>query len=164
MSNAAPPLFAAREPIFPRRVSGFFRRLKWVILILTLGVYYVTPWLRWDRGPNLPDQAVLVDIPGRRFYFFFIELWPQDIHFMAGGLILAALLLFLITSLLGRVWCGYTCPQTVWTDLFIHVERFFEGDRAKRIRLDKSPMSVGKLARKTGKHLTWILIALVSSA
>ncbi|KKL88647.1 hypothetical protein LCGC14_1922630, partial [marine sediment metagenome] len=118
MSNAAPPLFAAREPIFPRRVSGFFRQLKWVILILTLGFYYIPPWIRWDRGPNLPDQAVLVDLAGRRFHFFWIEIWPHEFYFVAGLLIMAGLGLFLFTSALGRVWCGYACPQTIWSDLF----------------------------------------------
>ena len=116
-------LYAAREPIFPRRVSGKFRTLKWWIMAVTLAIYYLTPWIRWDRGPNLPDQAVLVDLAGRRFYFFWIEIWPHEFYFVAGLLIMAGLGLFLFTSALGRVWCGYTCPQTVWTDLFILVER-----------------------------------------
>ncbi len=156
------PLYASRVKVYPKLVHGTFRRLKWLVMAVTLAIYYVTPWLRWDRGPNLPDQAVLLDFPSRRFYFFFLEIWPQEFYYITGLLILAALGLFLVTSVAGRVWCGYTCPQTVWTDLFIHVERFFEGDRAKRIRLDKSPWSMGKLARKTGKHFTWILIALAT--
>ena len=131
-------------------------------MALTLTIYYVTPWLRWDRGAGLPDQAVLLDFPSRRFYFFFLEIWPQEFYYITGLLILASLTLFLVTSLAGRVWCGYTCPQTVWTDLFIHVERFFEGDRSARIRLDRSPWSAGKLARKAAKHLVWILIALAT--
>ena len=106
---------------------------------VTLGIYYVTPWIRWDRGPALPDQAVLVDLANRRFYFFFIEIWPQEFYFVAGLLIMAGLGLFLFTSALGRVWCGYTCPQTVWTDLFILVERWIEGDRNARVRLWNAP-------------------------
>jgi polyferredoxin len=121
MSTTEEPqkLYAAREPVFPKRVSGTFRNLKWIIMIVTLGIYYVTPWIRWDRGPNLPDQAVLVDLANRRFFFFWIEIWPHEFYFVAGLLIMAGLGLFLFTSALGRVWCGYTCPQTVWTDLFI---------------------------------------------
>ena len=127
-------LYAAREPIFPKRVSGRFRRLKWWIMIVTLGIYYITPWIRWDRGPNLPDQAVLIDMANRRFYFFWIEIWPHEFYFVAGLLIMAGFGLFLFTSALGRVWCGYTCPQTVWTDLFILVERWIEGDRNARVK------------------------------
>ena len=94
-----------------------------------------TPWIRWDRGPFAPDQAVLLDFPHRRFYFFWIEIWPQEGYYLTGLLILASVLLFLVTSLAGRVWCGYTCPQTVWTDLFIYIERLIEGDRSARIPL-----------------------------
>jgi len=162
MSNAAPPLFAAREPIFPRRVSGFFRRLKWVILILTLGVYYITPWIRWDRGPNLPDQAVLVDLANRRFHFFWIEIWPHEFYFVAGLLIMAGLGLFLFTSALGRVWCGYACPQTVWSDLFMTVERWIEGDRNARIRLHNAPWSLRKARLRGAKWLVWLLIAVAT--
>lgn len=162
MSNAAPPLFAAREPIFPRRVSGFFRRLKWVILILTLGVYYITPWIRWDRGPNLPDQAVLVDLAGRRFHFFWIEIWPHEFYFVAGLLIMAGLGLFLFTSALGRVWCGYACPQTVWSDLFMTVERWIEGDRNARIRLHNAPWSLRKARLRLTKWVVWLVIAVAT--
>ncbi|HMA15507.1 MAG TPA: cytochrome c oxidase accessory protein CcoG, partial [Kiloniellaceae bacterium] len=119
-------------------------------------------WIRWDRGPNTPDQAVLIDFPGRRFYFFFIEIWPQEVYYLTGLLILAAIGLFLITSLAGRVWCGYACPQTVWTDLFIAVERLLQGDRAAHIRLDKMPWSANKLLRKAATHVSWLLIALVT--
>lgn len=98
-------------------------------MAFTLGIYYLTPWVRWDRGPALSDQAVLVDLANRRFYFFWIEIWPHEFYFVAGLLIMAGLGLFLFTSALGRVWCGYACPQTVWTDLFILVERWIEGDR-----------------------------------
>lgn len=152
-------LYHKREQIYPKLVYGPFRMAKWVFLILAMGVYYGLPFVRWDRGPNAPDQAVLVDFPNARFYFFFIELWPQEVYFITGLLILAALGLFLITALFGRVWCGYACPQTVWTDLFIAVERMFEGDRNKRIKLDRSPWSFNKAWRKIGKHSLWLIIA-----
>tara|TARA_R110001592_G_scaffold70815_5_gene216721 strand:- start:2432 stop:3931 length:1500 start_codon:yes stop_codon:yes gene_type:complete len=155
-----PPLYAPRKAIHPKRTHGFFRSLKWWIMGITLGIYYITPWLRWDRGPGAPDQAVLVDIPGRRFYFFFIEIWPQEFYYIAGLLIMAGLGLFLVTSAVGRAWCGYACPQTVWTDLFIWVERLVEGDRGARIRLDKEPMSAAKAVKRITKYVIWLIIAM----
>ena len=161
--NEPESLYAAREPIFPRRAKGNFRNLKWIIMILTLGVYYVLPWIRWDRGPNLPDQAVLVDLANRRFFFFWIEIWPHEFYFIAGLLIMAGLGLFLFTSALGRVWCGYACPQTVWTDLFILVERWIEGDRNARLRLYRQKKMDFRKARLTAtKWLVWLLIALAT--
>ena len=123
------PLYAARKKIHPKRAEGTFRRLKWVVMAVTLGIYYLAPWLRWDRGEFAPDQAILIDLFHRRFYFFFIELWPQEFYYVAGLLVMAGVGLFLITSSVGRAWCGYTCPQTVWVDLFLVVERAVEGDR-----------------------------------
>ena len=159
----APNLYASREPIFPRRVSGRFRNLKWVIMAVTLSIYYVTPWLRWDRGPNLPDQAVLVDLAHRRFFFFWIEIWPHEFYFVAGLLIMAGLGLFLFTSALGRVWCGYACPQTVWTDLFILVERWIEGDRNARLRLHRQKsLDWRKLRLRLTKWTAWFLIGLAT--
>jgi cytochrome c oxidase accessory protein FixG len=155
-------LYKKREPIYPKLAHGKFRSLKWLIMAVTLGIYYLVPFLRWDRGPDAPDQAVLIDFAGRRFYFFFIEIWPQEIYYVTGLLILAALGLFLATALFGRVWCGYACPQTVWTDLFIWVERAFEGDRNARMRLDGAPWSLEKAWRKTGKHAVWLIIALAT--
>ena len=157
-----PSLYAAREPIFPRRISGFYRNLKWVLMIVLLGIYYITPWLRWDRGPQLPDQAVLIDLGGRRFFFFMIEIWPHEFYFVAGLLIMAGLGLFLFTSALGRVWCGYACPQTVWTDLFILVERWIEGDRNARIRLHRQPWNWEKLLKNAVKWWAWLAIALAT--
>jgi len=154
----APQLYAAREPIFPRRVTGKFRNLKWLIMIFTLGIYYLTPWIRWDRGPNLPDQAVLVDLANRRFFMFWIEIWPHEFYFVAGLLIMAGLGLFLFTSALGRVWCGYTCPQTVWTDLFILTERWIEGDRNKRVRLWNAKWDARKVRLRVTKWIVWLLI------
>jgi cytochrome c oxidase accessory protein FixG len=155
-------LYKKREKIHPRKARGPFRRFKWFVMAVTLTIYYVTPWLRWDRGPNGPDQAVLVDFGARRFYFFFIELWPQEVYYITGLLILAAMALFLTATTVGRAWCGYSCPQTVWTDLFIAVERWVEGDRAARIRLDKAPMSVSKLAKRTVKHAIWLAIGVLT--
>jgi len=120
------------------------------------------PWLRWDRGPNAPDQAILVDMAGRRAYFFWIEIWPQEVYYLAGLLILGAIGLFLVTSVAGRVWCGFTCPQTVWTDLYMQVEYWIEGDRNRRIKLDQAPWSLRKLGLRAAKHGAWLLIALAT--
>ncbi|HEX6956671.1 MAG TPA: cytochrome c oxidase accessory protein CcoG [Ferrovibrio sp.] len=155
----SPSLYADRVKVYPRAVSGRFRTVKWTVLILCLALYYIGPWIRWDRGPNAPDQALLLDMVGRRGYFFWIEIWPQEIYYITGLLILGAVTLFLATALFGRVWCGYTCPQTVWTDLFMLVERWIEGDRNARMRLDQRPMSFDKAWRKTAKHAAWLLIA-----
>lgn len=159
---SSPSLYAAREPIFPRRVTGFFRRFKWGLMALTLSNYYLTPWLKWDRGPNLPDQAVLIDLAHRRLYFFWIEIWPHEFYFVAGLLIMAGLGLFLFTSALGRVWCGYACPQTVWTDLFILVERWIEGDRNARVRLHKAKWSLRKWRLRITKWLVWLGISVAT--
>lgn len=155
-------LYQKREKIYPKSVSGTFRRLKWFILGLTLSVYYLAPWIRWDRGPNLPDQAILIDIPARRFYFFFIEIWPQEVYYLTGLLIIAAISLFLVTALAGRVWCGYTCPQTVWTDLFFAVERMIEGDRGAQMRLEATSWTGSKIAKKLLKHFIWLVIAMAT--
>lgn len=111
------PLYEKRKKVYPQSVHGLFRRIKWGILGVTLGVYYLLPFVRWDRGPGQPSQAVLVDLPHRRFYFFFIELWPQEVYYFTGLLIIAAMTLFLMNAVAGRLWCGYMCPQSVWTDL-----------------------------------------------
>jgi cytochrome c oxidase accessory protein FixG len=156
------PLFVARKKIHPKRVKGDFRRLKWIIMAITLAIYYITPFIRWDRGLYAPDQAVLIDMAHRRFYFFFIEIWPQEFIFVAGLLVMAGVGLFLVTSVIGRAWCGYACPQTVWTDLFLVVERFFEGDRNARIRLDSAKWSLSKIGKRLAKHFTWILISILT--
>jgi cytochrome c oxidase accessory protein FixG len=155
-------LYEGRKQIYPKLAHGKFRMVKWIVMAATLGAYYLLPWIRWERGDGIPNQAVLADFSGEKFYFFFIEIWPQEVYYLAGLLIVATLGLFLVTSLLGRVWCGYTCPQTVWTDLYIWVERAFEGDRAARMRLDKAPWSLNKAARKIGKHAVWLVIAFLT--
>lgn len=153
------PLYVPRSQIYPQVVAGPYRRFKWVLLWLTLGVYYLLPFVRWDRGVGEPAQAVLIDLDRGRFYFFFIELWPQEVTYFMGLLILAAFVLFLLNAVAGRVWCGYLCPQTVWTDLFLTVENWIEGDPRERRKLDTAPWSVGKLAKRSAKHFVWIMIA-----
>lgn len=154
-----PPLYVARTKVYPRAIAGKWRSIKWATLILLLGLYYLVPWLRWDRGPGAPSQAILIDLDHRRAWFFDIVIWPQEIYFVTGFLILGAFGLFFASSLFGRVWCGFTCPQTVWTDLFMWVERLIEGDRNERMRLDRRPISAGKAVRKTLKHTAWLAIA-----
>lgn len=153
------PLYAARKKVYPQAVHGRFRRIKWAILAVTLGIYYLLPFVRWDRGPGLPNQAVLVDLPHRRFYFFFIELWPQEVYYFTGLLIIAAVTLFLMNAVAGRIWCGYTCPQTVWTDLFYAVERWVEGDRREHMMADKRGWTLTRVRQLVTKHTLWLLIA-----
>ncbi|MDH5558074.1 MAG: cytochrome c oxidase accessory protein CcoG [Alphaproteobacteria bacterium] len=155
-------LYADRVRIYPQKVEGAFRRFKWTALIVLLAIYYLAPWLRWDRGPGAPDQALLIDMPARRAYFFFIEIWPQEIYYLTGLLVLGAVGLFLVTSLFGRVWCAYSCPQTVWTDLFMWVERMVEGDRNARMRLDKGRWTAERIIKKITKHAIWFAIALLT--
>jgi len=151
--------YEKRKAVFPKAVDGRFRRFKWLVMALTLGVYYLTPWLRWDRGPYSPDQAVLVDLAHRRFYMFGIEIWPQEFYFVAGLLIMAGVGLFVITSAVGRAWCGYACPQTVWTDLFQHVDRLVDGDRNAQLRLEAAPWGPQKIFKR---GLKWAIYLLIS--
>ena len=155
-------LFAKQDAIYPKRVWGRYRKLKWVAMIVLLGIYYISPWLRYNRGANAPDQAILIDMVGRRAYFFGIEIWPQEIYYLAGILVLAAIGLFFVASLLGRVWCGYACPQTVWTDLFVWVERIVQGDRNARMKLDQSPISFEKIWKKGLTHFIWLIIGVLT--
>jgi cytochrome c oxidase accessory protein FixG len=153
------PLYAPRRKIYPQSTHGLFRKIKWAVLLVTLGIYYLTPFIRWDRGPNAPSQAVLIDFPNRRFYFFPIEIWPQEIYYLTGLLILAAMVLFLMNAVAGRIWCGYLCPQTVWTDLFFAIERFVEGDRREHMRRDSRKWTIATWARKGVKHFLWLMVA-----
>ncbi|TCS64083.1 cytochrome c oxidase accessory protein CcoG [Varunaivibrio sulfuroxidans] len=157
-----PSLYASHIKVYPQRIAGTFRRIKWLTLYTLLGLYYLVPWIRWDRGPGAPSQAVLIDMPARRAYFFGIEIWPQEVYYLAGILILGAIGLFLATGLAGRVWCGFTCPQTVWTDLFMWVERKIEGSRNKRMKLDAGPLTLEKAAKKISKHAAWIVISIIT--
>lgn len=148
-------LFESREKIHPREVSGVYARLRVAAVWLLLGVFYGLPWLRWDDR-----QAVLFDLPARQFHIFGLTFWPQDFLFLAWLLILCALGLFFVTALAGRVWCGYACPQTVWTELFVWIERLVEGPRQRRMKLDRSPWTRDKLVRRSTKHVLWIVLAL----
>ena len=153
------PLYAPRRKIYPQSVHGTFRTIKWAAVVVTLAIYYLVPFLRWDRGANAPSQAVLIDFPNSRFYFFFIEIWPQEVYYLTGLLILAAIILFLMNAVAGRVWCGYLCPQTVWTDLFFAIERLVEGDRREHMQRDRQRWTIETYARKGVKHFLWLMLA-----
>jgi cytochrome c oxidase accessory protein FixG len=161
-SAANRKLYKSRVPIHPKEAEGRYRSIKWAMMAVTLSIYYLVPWLRWDRGPAAPGQAVLVDLAHQRLYFFFIEIWPQEVYYITGLLIIAAVSLFLVNALFGRLWCGYSCPQTVWTDLFIWVETKIEGDRGARIRLAAAPWSVGKVTKRVAKHAVWLMFAVAT--
>jgi cytochrome c oxidase accessory protein FixG len=148
-------MYAAREDIYPREAKGRYATLRWVCVWLTQLVFYGLPWLNWNGR-----QAVLFDLGARKFYIFGIVLWPQDFIYLAALLIICAYLLFLVTAIAGRVWCGFTCPQTVYTEIFMWIERKIEGARSARIRLDKQPWSLNKISRKTAKHTAWGMVAL----
>ena len=155
-------MYATRRKIFPKKAVGFFRNLKWSIMVLLYAIYFITPWIRWDRGPYAPDQALLVDLANRRFYFFSIEIWPQEFYYIAGMLIMAGFVLFFVSSSIGRAWCGYACWQTIWVDLFIAIDRMIVGDRNARIKLDKAPWTGDKIAKYALKHFLWILVAFIT--
>ena len=148
-------LYAAAKKVYPRSVQGVFARWRWAMVFLTQLVFYGLPWLEWGQR-----QAVLFDLDTRRFYIFGLVLYPQDFIYLTGLLVISALSLFLFTAVAGRLWCGYTCPQTVYSEIFMWVERKIEGDRTLRMRLDESPASLEKLVKKTFKHVVWISIAL----
>ncbi|HLO75510.1 MAG TPA: cytochrome c oxidase accessory protein CcoG [Magnetospirillum sp.] len=156
-SNA---LYAETVTIHPRKVKGTFRSIKWWLMAILLAVYHLAPFIRWDRGPGAPSQAILADMAGRRGYFFFIEIWPQEVYYVTGLLLFAAIALFFMSALAGRVWCGFLCWQTVYTDLFVLIERLVVGDRAARIKLDREPWSGSKLAKKAVIHAGWLAISL----
>ena len=151
-------LYEKHATVHNKRIDGPFRRFKWLVMGVTLAIYYGTPWIRWDRGPYAPDQAVLVDLAHRRFYMFGIEIWPHEFYYVAGLLIMAGIGLFIVTSAVGRAWCGYSCPQTVWTDVFQHVDRLVDGDRNARRRLDAAPWTPGKAARRAFKWTIYLVI------
>lgn len=163
MSTAASEVFyQKRIPIHPRSVKGTFRNLKYGILILAYSVYYLLPWARWDRGPGIPDQAVLFDIPGRHYYLFGLTMEPQDVVWIGGFLVVAAMLLFFVTGIAGRVFCGYFCFQTLWTDVFILLERLIQGERPARIRLHQARWSGEKLLKLGATYGAWLLVAFLT--
>jgi cytochrome c oxidase accessory protein FixG len=155
----APPesddLYEVRRKIYPRAVHGLFARWRWALVWATQLVFYGLPWLTWNDRP-----AVLFDLLTRRFYLFGVVLYPQDFIYLTGLLVISAMALFLFTAVAGRLWCGYACPQTVYTEIFLWIERRIEGDRAARMKLDAAPRSARKLGLKTLKHGLWIAVAL----
>lgn len=148
-------LYVKAEKIYPRQVHGIFARLRVLSVWALLGFFYLGPWMTWNGR-----QAILLDLPARQFHLFGITFWPQDFIFLAVLLIIAAFALFFFTSLAGRLWCGFACPQTVWTETFIWIERFVEGDRNQRMKLDKQPWNANKIFLKTAKHFLWLSFAL----
>ena len=152
-------LYADRVRVYPKSVHGPVRRFKWAVLIFCLTLYYVLPWVRWNRGIGRSNQAVLLDIFHERFWFFNLEFWPQDIFYLTGLLIMGAVALFLVTSLFGRLWCGYACPQTVWTEIFVWMERLAEGSRSQQMKLDQGPWNARKIGRKFAKQALWLSFA-----
>ena len=147
-------LYEAHQKIYPRSVSGLFQNWRWVMVWITQLVFYGLPWLDWGQR-----QAVLFDLGARRFYIFNLVLYPQDFIYLTGILVISALSLFLFTAVAGRLWCGYACPQTVYTEIFLWIEKKFEGDRSARMRRDAASMTFDKFARKGGKHLAWLAVA-----
>jgi cytochrome c oxidase accessory protein FixG len=153
--DGQPSLYESAAKIHAREVAGLFDRFRSGTTLLLLAAYYVSPWFTWDER-----QAILFDLPARRFYIFGLTFWPQDFIYMAWLLIIAGVALFFFTALAGRIWCGYACPQTVWTNAFVWMERLTEGNRSKRLKLDKSPWNRNKIIRKTSKQILWISFAL----
>ena len=147
--------FASNQDIYPRSVSGLFANWRIAMVYVTQLVFYGLPWLEWGQR-----QAVLFDLGARRFYIFGLMLYPQDFIYLAGFLVIAALALFLFTTVAGRLWCGYTCPQTVYTEIFLWIEKKLEGDRSARMRRDAQPLSIDKVGRKTAKHGVWLAVGL----
>jgi polyferredoxin len=143
-------LYAARQKIYPREIGGRFQKLRVYAVVALLGLYYVLPWIRWGER-----QAVLFDLPARKFHIFALTLWPQDFYFLTWLLIIAALSLFFFTALAGRLFCGYACPQTVWTETFVWIERWVEGSRLQQMKLARAPWSAGKVLRKGTKYFLW---------
>jgi cytochrome c oxidase accessory protein FixG len=148
-------LYEVRQKIHPRQVHGLFAALRVAAVLALLGIFYGVPWLQWGER-----QAVLFDLPARKFYLFGLVLWPQDFLFLTGLLVLAALSLFFFTTLAGRLWCGYACPQTVWTETFLWMERLVEGDRMAQLRLERAPMSLHKARLIATKQTLWVSFSL----
>ncbi len=158
MTQAA---YQSRIPIYPRSVKGRFRNIKYAVLALAYGIYFLLPWLRWERDSG-PEQAMLFDLVGRRFYVFDLVVYAQDIFWLAGLLIIFALLLFFVTGVAGRVFCGYFCFQTLWTDVYILIERLVQGERNARIKLANAPWSGNKIFKMGMTHFLWISVAFVT--
>lgn len=153
--------FEGKKNLYTQSVKGYFRNLKSFLNIIFIAIYLFTPFIRWDRGVGSPNQAIFIDLPNSKLYFFFIEIWPNEVYYLMGILILAALTLFFVTSLFGRIWCGYACFQTVWSDIFLGLEKIFQGDRNQRIILDRKN-NFKKFYKKILTHLSWIIVSLIT--
>ncbi len=154
ISSPVHSAYAAHRKVYPREVSGRFARLRITAAMALLGIFYGLPWVQWQHR-----QAILLDLPARKFHLFGLTLFPQDFYLLTWLLIIAALSLFFFTALAGRLWCGYACPQTVWTEIFIGIERLAEGNRSQQMKLDRAPFSLEKLARKGVKQILWVSFA-----
>lgn len=156
-SNTSETLYAKRKDIYPRQTHGLFTALRVTSIVVLLGIYYILPWISWgDR------KAVLFDLPNRKFYIFDIVYWPQDFFYLALILIIATYILFFVTAIAGRLWCGFACPQSVWTEVFIWIERFVEGNSSQQIRLNQQPLNWNKIRLKVSKHFLWCTLAVVT--
>ena len=159
VSKGDVPYYVEHGLTHPRAVSGTFRHIKTALMVGLLAFWHLAPFIRWDRGPGAPDQAILIDMAGRRAYAFFIEIWPQEIYYLTGLLLLAGITLFAMSAVAGRIWCGFLCWQTVYTDLFVMVQRLVVGDRSKMLELGRQKWSFAKLWRLVVLNLLWLIIA-----
>ena len=154
-STPGASMYESAKKIYPREIGGRFDKLSKLATVVLLGLFYAVPWLLWDDR-----QAVLFDLPARKFHLLGLTLWPQDFPYLALLLIIAALALFFFTALAGRLWCGFACPQTVWTEVFVWMEQFTEGTRSQRMKLDKAPWSLAKFRKKASKQFLWITFSM----
>jgi cytochrome c oxidase accessory protein FixG len=151
MANSYSSLYSSQHKVYPRNTKGYFKSWRWLMIWITQIIFYVTPWMLWDNR-----QSVLFDISAHKFYIFELVIFPQDLIYLAFILIISALALFLFTAVAGRVWCGFACPQSVYTEIFLWIERKVEGDRVARIKLDQNRLNSNKLLKKSIKHILWI--------
>ncbi len=158
MAESESQLYAHREKIYPREVHGKFAFFRITGVVVLLGLYYLIPWLEWNGR-----QAVLFDLPARKFFIFELVVWPQELYFLAALLVILGVALFLFTALAGRLWCGYSCPQTVWTEVFLWIERKAEGDRQRQMKLDRAGLSADKILRKSVKHIGWLAVSFITA-
>ncbi len=158
MAESEFQLYQHHEKIYPREVHGKFAFFRLTGVVGLLGLYYLVPWLDWDGR-----QAVLFNLPQRKFFVFELVIWPQELYFLAALLVILGVALFLFTAVAGRLWCGYSCPQTVWTEVFLWIERRIEGDRPKQMKLDRAALSIDKIWRKSIKHTAWLAISVATA-
>ncbi len=156
--------YSETEKIYPASARGKWRKIKSITSFFLLGIYFFTPWIRWDRGEGLPSQAIFADFDAAKIYIFSLEIWPQQIAYLAGFLFLFAITLFFSANVFGRLWCGFLCIQTVWTDMFFAIERYIEGDRNARMRIDKKTISLKFIFLRSVKYSLWMIISVFTGA